>query len=422
MDSNNVFDLVIIGSGISGLTAGLKARERKLNFKILAGEEVGGKLQSFMDQNIIIERAANVLVKKKALEDLINILNLQESVAYPRVNKFKQAVMLDNKIIPFTLFSLLVLIIKEGCFGNLKNLFRPVNAILSKKITVHELTEKLFASPKVSRFISGIFRGTYGVESKRLTLSLAAPLFYKHLLSGKLPISYLFLKKRPQIFSFKEGNRQLIVSLLGKVEKFMIHENCVDIKKKPDYFEIYADSNTFKAKKILLATDRLAGFLKNLCPNLADLISKHPRTTLSVIHLFDSPGLIEKDCLGILSANISPGGFIGILQPGAAFSHMSSINATLYNIFYLGDKSSFSFESILQELKENEKLSLSGKAKIIDISVWKDVFPEYSPELLPIIEEINSIEQSNNKIKFACFSDGKGLGVSDRIEKVWDEC
>ena len=315
-----MLDLVIVGGGISGLTAALRARQAGLNFRLLeAGPQLGGVIRSESRQEGVTELGPDALmVGQPAVTRLLHELGLdQETIPpsscvpwiardgrlYPLPEGFRQ--IAPTRWLPFALTPLLSF---WGKLRVLADLVLP--ACPAEDQTLAQLVSRRMGSEVLERLAQPLLAGIYAADPQQLSLQATMG----HLLElektyGSLLRGFWSSKAQaPSMASLPQGLGQLIAALERQVS------DCVQLSTpviglRPDEsgagWAVHTPQQSWRCRRVLVSTPapHCAQLLRAFTPATAQEIGEiHCRSVaiLNQFYLREQVGLNPPGCQGFL--------------------------------------------------------------------------------------------------------------------------
>ena len=97
MKTNGIYDFVIIGGGITGLSCAYYLKDRGLKLALIDGAGFGGEIQTKKLDGFTLECGPNVIALKPDLLQLLHDLDLSKANREPAVSNYKQMVFYNGE-------------------------------------------------------------------------------------------------------------------------------------------------------------------------------------------------------------------------------------------------------------------------------------------------------------------------------------
>ncbi|SCX91588.1 oxygen-dependent protoporphyrinogen oxidase [Nonlabens sp. Hel1_33_55] len=338
------YDVVILGAGISGLSAGYSLLKSEQDFAILeATDRCGGVIESEVIDGLLVEHGPNSMALTPEVEALCQELHIEDRIL-PALeeSKIRQILWDDQlhtlKASPLTLLS--TNLISLG--AKLRILKEPF--ITSKSPageSVLEFFTRRFGKQVARRMAGAIVSGIYAGDAAQLEMASVFPRFVE--LEREHGSLLKVLKKSPsaprKIVSFDRGMEVLTSSLSRKLNNHIhLNKSIQSIVKEADAWKIALENGQeiiankiistlpyYKLTKVLSVTD---------FPNIA--VSYNPMLTLQVKITLEE--LRSKTTgFGFLASSFERKDFIGVLFNGNVFETAVAGDHALMNFFVRPD-------------------------------------------------------------------------------------
>ena len=398
---NNILELAIIGGGISGLSAALKAKKESVNFALFESEScLGGCMQTtLLDDEFVAELGPNSFSWGEAWQEILNTLELKPLLQNP---KAKQKLIYANGALypasnPLTLFFSDFISLKTKwaiCSEIFKT--RPDNS--PSEESIKDFFTRRFNAEFVSKLIvpliSGIYAGNISKLSMRAVFPLLAELEQKHksLILGFLINSFKSKTKKLKrtINSFDGGFKDLILAFktyLGEENLYLNHK-LNSLKQNNNIWELHFESGKIiKAKNIVLSIPAYQA-AKILPEYLADLNQIEYAPIITITVWLKESSLSEKDkqiyfkSFGFLKAENENINLLGLIFNSALFPNRSPADYVSGTAFLGGNfinESQIEIENIVKKdlLKIFSSLN-ENSIEIKFIKSWIRGIPQYN--------------------------------------------
>ena len=260
--------VVIIGSGISGLTTAYKLQHSGYSVRVFeSGDRVGGAMNSYSKSGWLAEYGPNTILETSTqIKTLITKLGLDEQKLYPDSVSSNRFIVKNGKLLPlplslFTFFS-------SSLFSTKSKLNVIREPFIPKWQNQHEesLSEFVlrrlgqnFLDYAVNPFVAGVFAGDPNKLSVKHTLSKLykleqdyGSLIKGQIKKGKFPADQDDIpRNRAKMFSFKYGLKVLPATLASKLKTPVEFNTRVEqLQKLNEGWEVtYNQQNKIKTQK-----------------------------------------------------------------------------------------------------------------------------------------------------------------------------
>jgi oxygen-dependent protoporphyrinogen oxidase len=448
MDRENHTDTIIIGAGITGLTAAFYLNRMKRDFRVLEEKErVGGVIQTIHENGFLYETGPNtgVLGQPEAallFEDLGKDAELE--IADEAV---KKRYILKNgnwEKLPSGLFPA----IKTPLFAlkdKIRILAEPFRARGSDpEESLEELVlrrmGRSYLEYAVDPFILGVYAGDPGALIPKYALPKLYNLeqHYGSFIGGAIRKKFekksdLDRKASREVFSFKGGFQSLVDALYKQAgpERFNMNLNDISIQNVRESYKITYSSEGKKvgeyyANNVILTTGahKLSPLLPFVEPDQLRILSdmRYAKVMELTIGFKKWEGR-KLDGFGGLIPFKEKRDLLGILFPSAFLSGRAPEGGALFTIFMGGIRRPELFEKPEQEIfaiLEREFKDLMGvddfKPDLLKIFRHKWAIPQYEKSSGERFRMISEIENEHKGI-FLRGNFSGGIGLADRIRQ-----
>lgn len=425
------FESIIIGGGITGLTAAYELKKKGGSTALVDGAAFGGVIRTATKDGFTMERGPNVLVLKPALLQLLRELNLVSELAEPKTDRYRQMVFYDGRpvnvpkgLLPFIKSPLLKASSKLKAARAL--LFGVKLAFAEDDKSVSDFFSEAFGADTVQNLLDPVLQGIYGGDTGKLSARSLFPGLWDAAASGE-PLRNL-LKGRAgaaKIGVLRGGNSKLVDALkeaIGDRTQF-INENGVNLEKSSGIFSLQLESGrAISARKAYVATSgrHSARFLAGLLPELSTALLNLSRASLTVVH-FRSAQLPDEfsQAFGVLFPSSLNLPLLGVMFNSELFPHVAPSGKSLITVCLGGIRfPEFHLQSDDQIITyaQNElnlKLGLNSLAPL-EITRWQEVIPQYNVGQARHEQLFREAENAIQGLHFIG-SDHRGVGVADRV-------
>ncbi len=439
MQNNEIYDAIIIGAGLTGLTVAFYLKKAGLNIKVMEKESrAGGVINTIEKDGFIYETGPNSgVLSSPELVELFDDLKDEIKPEIANKNSKDRWIWKDGKW--ESLPSGLSGGIKTPLFtlkDKLNILFEPLrqkgeNPDESVEELVKRRLGQSFFEYAVDPFISGIYAG----NPEKLITKYALPKLYNleqnygSFIKGaikkrKEPKSDLDKRATKDVFSVEKGLKNLINALEKKIGKdnfiFEAKDVKADLDSKP--YSVNYNNKTLKTKAIISTVGGYAFadiFGKTgLTENISNL--NYAKVVQVILGFKDWKG-IDLKAFGGLVPNKENREVLGVLFLSSIFKYRAPEGGALLSVFMGGSRKpevyDYDDEKIIslvnREVSDMMKLN-DFKPDMIDIIRYKNAIPQYE---ISSKERYEAIEELEKKYKglYAAGNIRDGIGMSDRV-------
>ncbi len=437
-----MYDYIIIGGGISGLTAGYGLKKREKNFLLLEkNEKLGGVIQSEKIQGFTIEKGANtVLIRNHETLQMFKDLGLLEKLKLPYPHSNIRYIIKNGNLIPLpnglksiyfheiTPFSKLLKWAFQDYFA------KPISKDINIKEFFIQRFDKSLYENLVFPMVSGIFAG----NPENMSFQYNFPKIYEYAQKYGSILKGLKNSDKPKIsqddraywnnmFSFENGLETLIQHLETFLESH-IHKNTTvtKIEKKDNFWLVYTDNQVLETQNLILSVPaRVASnLLKDFEENLSQLLNQIVYHPMWVLH-FKCPSNAFPQLLkgfGFLKSEKENLNLLGCIFSSKIFPHVAPEGQELLTVMVGGATQTHLFneklEDLVPKIQKDLKnlLFLKQEPELFHHQKWEQAIPEYNMNYHELEKSLENFKIQNPNLKILSNFWG-GIGVPDCIEK-----
>lgn len=257
MDNQKIYDCIIVGAGISGLSFAHYLTKEKQDILILEEEErVGGQIRTekYGDSSFWFELGAHTCYNSyRHLLGIVKDLHTEDAIK--QTNKLSYVIYAEDKI--KSVFSQLKLI-------SLATHFPRIFFARKTGKTVKEYFEPIVGKSNYTPLFSNLFRAVISQDADEYP----ADIFLKK--------REVRLKDFPRKYTFEEGLQSFLDQITVK-NKFTIQygTSVNTISNTDDIITVYAGTAKYLTRRIAVATDAQTAsrLIRNLNPHAAEILS-----------------------------------------------------------------------------------------------------------------------------------------------------
>ena len=408
---SETYDLIVVGSGIAGLTAAYKAKKRGLKTLVLeSASEIGGLIKSKVykegSEETLYELGPNTFLSSaENLNNLIKELGLENELLSLGFKDSKRFIYFKDGLheVPVNPFKLLFSPILSP-LGKLRVLLEPFcKKKNDKEESVAEFIERKFGKEVLDRLVSTFLQGVWAADEKKLSAKSALSKLvnleedYGSILLGLMK-SPRKKKRVLKIHSFKKGMQVLVDSLANSIgfENIKTEELIKDIKYDGSY-EIELEDSVIKSKALILATPayKASELSLNLSRDLSEPLSgiNYSPIALSFMKLERNSLKKDHEGFGLLIANNTlkkPFKTMGTIWSSELFKERKLTDSYIFASYLFGAKGDV--EKNFEEIAiEEQKAILGPGAKIepLNSMLLERAIPQYNLGHSDLIQKLN---------------------------------
>ena len=419
--------VVVIGAGITGLTAAYRAARAGKKVLLISQQEPGGAISSSQIDGFTIERGAAIMVELPELAALIDELGLRPQVVYPSTRKFAQGIWLDGS--PRYLPRSLLALIKSPLISPWRRFTLPLKVFLGslrlaaeRDVSIAEVAKSFLGERGVKYMLTPALRAAYGQDASQIS----ARVLLRSALAGSESVkcrSLLRSRRRRRGFMLRGGNQSLTAALAQRFQslggELRVGRIC-EIKRNQSSFILLAESGeTFESDQVVLSAG--ADLLLNFAPHLQ--LEIPPAIPLAIVHFALDDAVFRKrrsaNAVPLLGVLFPEGEVFGAMFPSQLFSHLAPSGKQLAAV-YLGGaawcKKGVPDQDKLIEMAARGLATIlpDSAPRFLSTSVWTPAIPSYPVGSDQFDHKVKQLELSTAGF-FAPLRERGGPGVGDRV-------
>jgi oxygen-dependent protoporphyrinogen oxidase len=425
-----ILDVIIIGGGFSGLTAGYYAKQAGLNFKILeASDRIGGVLESEKIDGYLIEKSANTLLYSPSVQKMVKELGLEERVIFSEKIAKNRFIWKDDKLhsVPLTpqkiLFSPLL-----GWQHKARLLYglfcqSPVRS----EQTIEQFFTHYFGQYFSQTFADAMISGIWAGDISKLSMDACFSDFKQKTLQHKSLFKTLSNqgKNNAPIFSFVNGVSEFVQALEKNcLQNIETKQKVIEITHQK-YFTVQTQECTYHSQKIIFCApiEQLPSLMSSCIaeekhPKLVQLCESIPYAPLHLVYTAFSPEAIDLKKLegfGFLIPQNQHRRILGAIFSSSIFQNRAPNNEVLITTFIGGEhfrevnklSKTQIYDIVNQELREILKIT---QEPIWQHHIgWQKAVPQYHMGHQQRIKQIIDLIDCPNFLLNANWHDGTAL-------------
>lgn len=433
-------DVIVIGSGIAGLSCGLELEKENIDFQILEEKDrTGGAIESVRFNDFLVETGPHAFSSNsKEILDIVKDLGIENLLLEAKTESNKRYIFLNNNLVPlprnpFELYKT-DLLSKDGKYTILEELFIPRE---DKEETVEQFISRRFGREVLKNVIQPYLAGVFGGDVIKLSANAVFPELkdlekkYKSIILGYF-LSGKFKKSKMSFYSFKEGMETLTRSISNKLKnKITLNVSNLQVTRAKDYFIVSYKVNNkqlnYTTNAVLFAT-----------PAYKVLNYPHLFPSKKYMEIFETEYIpmavvsqaVDKskvgtnmDGFGFLCAYEPRRKLLGTMWDSVVFPGRSPANKTILTSFIGGTYHKKIVEQskdeiigqVSKEVAEIMWIANKDDLETIHIKVHEHAIPQFYKGHL---EKVRNLEDMMNK-NFGLFFTGNylyGISVNDTIK------
>ena len=435
-------DVIIIGAGIAGLSAGFELSKNNIDFQILeASGRVGGVVETQKVDDYLIENGPHTFssFSKETLE-LVKDLGIDDNLVEANPNSKKRYIYLNNKLTalphgPVDFFKSEILS-KEGKMTLIEEFFIKKE---EKDESVEDFVGRRFGREVLKNIIQPYLNGVYAGDVKKLSAGAVFPKLkelekrYKSIILGFLLSSWFTNSfKKLTLYSFSEGMEMLTKGLYEKLKnKITLSAKEIEISRAKDFYIVTFKLNNktinYTTNSILFAIPsyKLIDFNYLLPDNYVTDVFNIEYLPLAVVSQAIEKSKVKTDLngFGFLCTKEPHRKLLGTIWTSSIFPNRAPQNKVLLTSYIGGayyKKVSEQSESeiaalVSKEVSEILQVSDPNSIETINVKIYQNAIPQYN---VGHIEKVQWIEMFMEK-NYGLFFTGNymyGISINDTIK------
>ncbi|MBT8377969.1 MAG: protoporphyrinogen oxidase [Ignavibacteria bacterium] len=444
--------IVVIGSGISGLTAAYLLNKEDFDVTVLEQKEtVGGSIETIKENDFLFDRGPNSGLETTSLiQQLVKDLNLQDQFVYANKEGNKRYILRDSVLhalpmsppafIKSKLFSAKakLRLMREPFVGKSKDgYYQSIAEFVTRRLG------KEFLDYAINPFVAGVYAG----RPEELSVKSAFPKLYalEEEYGGIIIGSIRSIRKRKKreevskqsakMFSFKDGMKVLPEAISKKLgNKVHTGVDVLSVKQTSEgnYGVTYKDGDqnlTLLADAVLSTIPAFKAV--DLFGHFDDELVKHLNAIyyppVLVVYLVYERSTIEQalDGFGFLIPEKEERSFLGAIWSSVIFPNRTDETKAAFTLFIGGARDAGFVDDVEQSVidrarEEFEKvMRISGKPLHISKRLWAKAIPQYNIGYVEHENYFDHFEKDNKGIILGGNYRG-GISVGDCIKNAED--
>ena len=437
-------DVIIIGAGIAGLSAGFELFKKNIDFQILeTSDRAGGNIETRKIGDYLIESGPHTFssLSKETIE-LVQDLGIEDLLQEAEPEAKKRYIYRNSQLtaVPSNLkeFFKTDILTKEGKITLLEELFIKK---AEKEETVQEFAERRFGREVLKNFIQPFLNGLFAGDVQKLSADAVFPKLkelenkYRSIICGMvLSNKFRSLFKKLTLYSFIHGMETLPDAMYNKLKnKITLSAKDIEISRAKDFFIVNFKANNktinYTANSILFALPAYA------MSEFAYLLPKGYASEITQIEYAPIASVsqtVEKEKVKVFQNATEGFGFLctkephrkllGTIWTSSIFPNRSPKDKMLLTSYLGGalykkitDQTEEEIANLTaKEVSEVMQISDPGSIKTLHIKVHTNAIPQYN---IGHINRIKKLEELMNKNTGLFFTGNylHGISINDTI-------
>jgi oxygen-dependent protoporphyrinogen oxidase len=436
-------NLIVIGGGISGLTAAYLACQQGARVQVIEPGPLGGVIRTHRVGGFTLEHGPNVLIEKPDFARFIDMLGFRDEMVYPAAEPYRQFVWHAGrarevpKSLPAFVCSDLFTLREKGSV--LRTLFSST-ALSSQEedSSVLDYFSKGLGSSVTRRVLDPVLKGIYGGDLSRLSARALFPNLWQATKEKKSLVSFMRQRARQRTgplrtFVFRRGMSSFVQHIvqcagpaLSVIQDAAVHMSFV----QGEHCVTLASGGKLKSSRVVVATPHrvLAGMIADdnsePAQQFISAVKVRRYAPLTFVHVASSQfPTYPEDSFGVLFPEGTEYRFLGAMFNSALFPHLAPQGQHLITLCF-GGIEALEDPSVLnpsQQVVAKVCGRYLGLTHLTTLSqhVWNEAIPQYEIGSHLIEAALKRFEGERPGL-ISVSVDSGGVGVPDRVRFVME--
>ena len=388
--------IVIIGGGVSGLTAAWSLQQKDPQAEIILLEKsprLGGWIQSHIEDDFLFEygpRSCRSYGNGQSTLKLIEDLGLSEQIVYGSPSAKKKYLFLDGKLreVPSCLKSMFASsLFWKSTPALLKEVF--ISPSDNEDESIYDFVSRRMGTHIAETFFDPIISGIYAGDIRYLSVKACFPIMKEWEQKYGSIVRGLFAKKEkkkesgkiiPSIFTLKDGLETITHTLVRKFKgQVLLNANVTRLLKKGNKIHVHLDDKVIEADRVVSTLS--SHDLQNLIPEMKDLLSKQKKSSVAVVALGYKENVLSKEGFGYLIPRKEKEKILGVVWDSSVFPRTvgESRLSVMMGGAHMSDFNKYTEEGFVREALEavDRHMGVKLKPKMIKCFIAREAIPQY---------------------------------------------
>lgn len=435
-------DVIIIGAGIAGLSAGFELQKDNIDFQILEPlDRVGGVIETLKIDDYLIETGPNTFSSfSQDLLNLVSELDIEEELLEASPDSKKRYIYLNNHLMPLPSnlleFYKTEILSQKAKWTLLEELFIEKE---DKEESVEDFITRRFGREVLKNIIQPFLNGVFAGDVKKLSADAVflklKELENKHksiILGFLLSKNFLKPSNRLTLYSFKEGMEFLVQEIYKKLKnKITLSAKDIEITRAKDCFIVTFKVNNktinYPANSVLFATPAYSVLnYTHLFPSQhsAELFHIEYSPISTVTQVIDKSKLIiNLDGFGYLCTKEPHRKLLGTIWSSSVFPNRAPSTKALLTSYIGGSHYKKIVDQTQEEIKnlvtkevcETLHISDHHTLETVHVKTHQYAIPQYNIGHLEKVKRVEALMDKN----YGLFFTGNyfhGISINDTVK------
>jgi protoporphyrinogen/coproporphyrinogen III oxidase len=377
--------VVVLGAGISGLSAAHALMKTHDVILLESANRAGGLLETTYDDGFLFEMGPRTFRTRQSphLLALVEELRLQDQLLFSDLEAQRRYLFFQGRLelMPThplrLLFSPLLKGVRRGLLSEWK---KPV---FNEEETVWQFATRRLGTKAAERFFDALCLGVYAADSRSLSIEAVFPQLKKlereHGSITKALFRHLFSKPKTKthssLFSFKGGVQVLVDALVERLNDRLYVNHSVEavVRSQEGYFSIRSGQNHFEADLLVVALPphEAGRLLESIAPPASAILNGITMTSLSIVQLGYDDEVLTKKGFGYLVPSKEKLPLLGVVFDSSIFPSQNQGRQTRLTVMLPPMKQAAQVALSMVE----QHLQIKIKPKYIRERVYHDMIP-----------------------------------------------
>ncbi|MEM9983498.1 MAG: protoporphyrinogen oxidase [Bacteroidota bacterium] len=428
MEPRKTYEVVILGAGLTGLSASFQLKKQGISHVILEAQaQAGGVLQSQSIQGYTLDHGANSMALNPQLEEMIRALKLEDHLLKPQGAAAKRLILRKGRLheVNGSPLGLLKTSLISG-WGKLRLLSEPFRKAQSRpRESVESFFTRRLGREAYQYLAEPILTGIYAGDGQDLLIEAILPKLKRweqehgSLFTGMRKSAKASKAQKGSgngagrggrvIASFQGGMGQFIQALADYLsEELRLNQRLIRLRKGEQGFELSLEQGEkIQAKQVIwtLPSNQIDALE---LPELAPLPSLTYPPMMMVYLGYEQASVPRPlDSFGFLAPRVEQEPFLGCIWNSAIFSGKAPEGEVLFTLLIGGAHHLGKSESEFAEMASSAQrrfewlMGIQEEPVLTQSYFWPQSIPQFNGAQLDLKETIAEISESYPGLHFA---------------------